>query len=284
VTQEIVTALAVNLTSEERQDRARTETLSPEAYDAFLKGWQHYQRQRREDFTQAVALFKEAIAQDETYGRAYAALAATYWQAWKRVWHDAVGLLRWHDARYEAEQFLAQALNDPTPLAYQIAAQVAMTMGRHEEAITQAKRAIAIDPNDAEAYVALAGVQSLSGQPEEALTAIEHAMRLNPRYPPSYLYQLALAQFGLEHYEDALGTLERAAALNPQDRYTFRLMLATYGQLGKEEKAADILADIDNWYYPDSLSIRTILFWLPFKNSTDADRIAEGLRSVGVPE
>jgi adenylate cyclase len=43
VTQKIVGALSINLTLPERRTRDRAETDVPEAYDAFLKGWEHFQ-------------------------------------------------------------------------------------------------------------------------------------------------------------------------------------------------------------------------------------------------
>ncbi len=42
VIRQIVAALAVNLTSEERPQLADAETDVPQAYDAFLQGWDHY--------------------------------------------------------------------------------------------------------------------------------------------------------------------------------------------------------------------------------------------------
>ena len=60
-------------------------------------------------------------------------------------------------------------------------------------------------------------------------------MRLNPHFPPHYLYELGLAQFGLGRLEAAVTALERAIALNPYDRYSHRLLLAAYGLLGRSE-------------------------------------------------
>jgi tetratricopeptide (TPR) repeat protein len=110
-------------------------------------------------------------------------------------------------------------------------------------------------------------------------------MRLNPHYPPSYLYQLGVAQFGTARFEKAAVSLERATALNPDDRWSFRILLATYGFLGRREEAADVLETVDkNWFGLDPLTVRTAAFWHPFKEPADAERLAEGLRRAGVPD
>jgi adenylate cyclase len=61
VTQQIVTALAVNLTAVEQERRDRQETDSAEAYDAFLRGWSHYQLDTPDDFIKAIPYLERAI-------------------------------------------------------------------------------------------------------------------------------------------------------------------------------------------------------------------------------
>jgi TolB-like protein/class 3 adenylate cyclase len=285
VTAKIVTVLAVKLAAGEQERIVRKETENAEAYDTFLKGWEQYQRQRPESFRQAIALFKEAAKLDPKYSRAYAALSATHWQIWKRTWHGNLGWASIHDPQFLAEEFLKKAMRDPTPLALQVAASMLAQEGRHAEAIAEGERAIALDPNDADSYVALAGALSLAGQFQKALGLVERAMRLNPHYPPSYLYELGLAQFGMTQFDQAAATLEKAIALNPDDRWPRRLLLAAYGHLGRGEDAAKIFVAAEkNWRGFDPLSVRGVAFWYPFKQSADAERLAEGLRRANVPD
>jgi adenylate cyclase len=285
VTRNVVTALAVNLTTGEQERQARKETDSPKAYDAFLQGWQHYLRQNPENFRKAISYFEKALELDPEYARAYAALAATYMHVWKRYWHAKVGLQYLHDPRFRAEEFLEKALLDPTPLAHQVAAGMLSQQGRHEEAIAEAERAISIDPNDADGYIALASALSLAGRPGEAHQLVQQAMRLNPHYPPFYLYELGIAEFGMVRFAKAAESLERASSLNPDDRWSLRLLLATYGLLGRKEEAAGLLNTVGkSWRGFDPLTVRSVAFWYPFKRSTDAERLAEGLRKAGVAE
>ncbi len=287
VTAKIVTVLAVKLAAGEQERIVRRETENTKAYDTFLKGWEHYQRQRPESLIQAIALFEKATKLDPKYSRAYAALSATYWQVWKRTWYGDVGRgwESFHQPQFLAEEFLEKAMLDPTPLALQTAASMLAHQGRHADAINEGERAIALDPNDADSYVALAGALSLAGQFEKALELIERAMRLNPHYPPSYMYELGLARFGMEQFAEAAVTLEKAIALNPDDRWSRRILLAAYGYLDRGEDAAKIFeAAEENWRGFDPLSVRGVAFWYPFKQPADSERLAEGLRRADVPD
>ena len=86
ITGKIVAALAIKLTSGEQEKVTRKETDNIEAYDAFLKGWDHYRRWTPEDFREAIPYFEKAIELDPNYGRAYAALASIYMEATLRIW------------------------------------------------------------------------------------------------------------------------------------------------------------------------------------------------------
>ena len=87
VTSNIVTVLAVQLSTSDRNRKATKEAVSMDAYDAFLRGWNEYLKQTPNSYVEAIAHFEKASAIDPSYSRAYAALAATYWQSWKRFWH-----------------------------------------------------------------------------------------------------------------------------------------------------------------------------------------------------
>jgi len=136
----------------------------------------------------------------------------------------------------------------------------------------------------------LASALSLAGRADEALRWVERAMRLNPHYPSYYLYQLGMAQFGMKQFDKAAVSLEQATVINPDDRWSYRLLLSTYGQLGRSEDAARALQavkarDKRGWFNLfDPLTIRTSAFWLPFKEPSDQERLAQGLRNAGIPD
>jgi adenylate cyclase len=291
VTRNVVKALSVELTKDDSDRVAQRGTQNVQAYDIFLKGWERYLRQSPEDFRAAIVEFKKAVELDPNYGRAYAALATVYWETFTRFWGDAVGLgPRNEEALYQAEQYLAKAMRAPTPLAHQVASAMLVQSQQQEEAIAEAKRAIASDANDANGYIALAGALSFGGRPAEALEAVDRAMRLNPRYPSSYLYQRGLAQFGANRLDEAATSLESAIAMNPEDYWSQRLLLATYGLLGRRADATKLSATMKNKdkrgenAYRDPLTIQALTYWYPFSNADDAKRFADGLAKAGVAE
>jgi TolB-like protein/Flp pilus assembly protein TadD len=285
ITSKIVASLAVKLTQGEQGQITQKETDNTKAYDTFLKGWEQYLKQTAESFRQALSLFKKATELDPGYSRAYAALSLTLWQGWKRYWHNNMGYIGPHDIRFEAEEYLARAMEEPTPLALQISTAMLAQWGRHDEAVAEGERAIATDPNSADGYVALAGALNLAGYPDKALPLMEKAVRLNPHYPTSYLYELGLARYSMEQYDEAAVVLERAEILNPDDRWSSRLLIATLGQLNRTKEAVAIIDRIEgNWRGFDPLSVRGVAFWYPFKEPADVKRLADGLRKAGVPD
>ena len=163
ITRQIVAALADSLPVEGAAQEASTESGNPEAYDAFLKGWSFYRRNRPEDLAGSVPFFERAIRLDPTYGRAHAALAAVYWKGWRSDWTEALGSTA-EEARSRADRHLEEAMKFPTPLAHQVAAQMLSLQGRHEAAIAHAERAIALDPSDPEGYQAMATAQRSAGK------------------------------------------------------------------------------------------------------------------------
>jgi TolB-like protein/class 3 adenylate cyclase len=287
----IVTFLAVQLSGAEQERVARKGTDNVQAYDAFLRGWQHYLRQTPEDFRRAVADFERAVELDPQYAHAHAALAATNWETWKRFWQSPLGFTDGsHGPRVRAEQLLLKAMQDPSPLAHQVASAMLLHQQQYEAAIAEARNAIELDPNDADNYIALANALTLSGEAEEAIEWVERAMRLNPHYPAFYLYQLGLVQFAMGEFAQAATSLEKAVALNPNDLWAYRVLIASYGASNRIEDAARAVAAMkraDTRGYLNSfdpLTIRTSAFWLPFKESADAERLARGLRNAGVPD
>jgi tetratricopeptide (TPR) repeat protein len=157
---------------------------------------------------------------------------------------------------------------------------------QHQEAITDATRAIVLDANDPLAYLAMARALIFAGSAAEAADSIKKAMRLDPHYPPEYLYILGWAQFGMERYEEAAASLEQATKRNPDNEWPFIHLAATYGQLGREQEAKSAMATFNGlraksgWSRPYTL--QRLKGW-DFKEQKDRERVREGLRKAGVP-
>ena len=92
VTQSVVRALEVKLLPGEQLAQAEKETAVPAAYEALLRGLEHYRRTTAEDYAKAVPYFEEAIRLDPSYARAYAALAMVYARSAARGYAYALGI------------------------------------------------------------------------------------------------------------------------------------------------------------------------------------------------
>jgi adenylate cyclase len=278
VTQQIVTALAVNLTADEDARQAHKQTDNPEAYDAFLQGWAHYRQYTRKDFVKALDYFKRAVELDSNYARAHAAISGVYTFATVRFWHFHLG---WHDAPSLAERHLQLAMKDPTAVTHRFASMLRSQQGRHEEALAEADQMIALDRNDAENYDALGYALLWAGRPEEAIDAYNKAMRLDPHYPAQYLERLGAAYFSTENFEVAVDALARARRRNPG--LAAWMLAAAYGHLGRVEEAAATLTRYQEHRGQSKLpSVDLVVGVHPYKRREDAQRLGDGLIKAGL--
>ncbi|MCP4460467.1 MAG: tetratricopeptide repeat protein, partial [Cytophagales bacterium] len=87
--------------------------------------------------------------------------------------------------------------------------------GQFEQAISQAERALSLNPNDSSAYLSMGNTLNSVGKSEQAIEAIKKAMDLNPHYGVYYNSDLARAYQNLGQYKEAIASLEVALARNP---------------------------------------------------------------------
>ncbi len=284
ITRKIVTALSVTLTGQEQGRRDQVETNSPEAYDAFLRGWGHYRLFTPDDIAKAIPYLENAIELDPGFGRAHTALAATYWSVWTNGWADRTGV-SYDDALKKTNRHLKEAMKNPTPLAHRISSSQHTVFQRPDEAMTEAERAIALDPNDPNGYEAMSRLLVRLDRAAEGLDFIKKAIRLDPQ--SDYLYRLGNAQFHLERYDEAAETFLRATKRNPDDEWNFLLLAAAYGHLGREQEAKPAIATFNNLYHDPTdkqrpFTLADLDTWSS-KNEAVMGRLREGLRKVGVP-
>ena len=240
VTQQIVAALKISLTSEETVKQARHATDNAEAHDAFLQGWAHYKLGTPGDLARAIPFFEKAVSLDNQYGLPHAALASIFWEAQINDWAFDLGMPSF-EIEDRIEEHLDSALKSPTPLAHDLQARIYLSYSLFDKAVQETEKAVVLDSNDATAHAALANALILADRPAEGLTFIQDAMRLDPYYSPSYLMTLGAAQFGMENYEGALITFKRAIERNPESEKSLIYLASTYGHLGRMREAEDTI-------------------------------------------
>jgi adenylate cyclase len=183
LTQAIVSAVAPTLagaaapgSASETQATPGAGTRDPVAYDNYLRA--RYELNRRGDGVRAaVRLFQQAIARDADFGEAWSGLAA----AW--------GVMPDYDNRITTAQS-----RDSVRVAY--------------------ARAIALRPDDWEAYAALGITTVATGEFAEGIRQLKRATELGPRASTAYRWLgVAYGRAGL--LPEAVAALREAVALDP---------------------------------------------------------------------
>jgi adenylate cyclase len=131
----------------------------------------------------------------------------------------------------------ALALNDSNSFALALASYVDWMQRRFDQAVAEGERAVAVNPNSAQAYQALAEALNVSGKPEEAVHAVEKAIRLDPAQRDFYAYDIGLAYLEMGRYQEAITVFERLLATSPNYLYAHLDLVIAYEELGRDQDA-----------------------------------------------
>ncbi len=279
ITQKIVFALKVMLTTEEQTRFRQSPTTHLDAYDCFLRGMEFFWRLTRESNTQARQMYEQAIGMDPTYAAAY---------AWRGYTHLLEWILQWRRDPQSLQQAFeltqqAVALDDAQPIGRLILGNVYLWGKReHEQALAEAEQAIALNPNFAQAYAHLGNFLVYAGRPQAAIEMIERAMRLDPHYPPLYLSWLGHAYRLTGQAETAIAILQRAVKRNPNYLYFHLHLVVTYSDVGREDAARAEAAEVLR--INPKFVVEGLAQILPFKDPAVRERYLDALRKAGVPE
>jgi len=217
----------------------RRQTRNAEAYDAYLKG--RYLAKRRSPATNALAIeqYQRAIALDPDYALAWAQVAVTYAGATLNA--DARPL----DVGPKAREASLQALraNPSLSEAQMAAGYVHWALDWDWPAAeTALRRAVDLDPSNAQAHLHLGHALSQMRRHREAESIMRRARELEPLEPMSHFLSAQVA-FQAREPATALEHARRAIRLDP----TFGIgPLETgqaYAQLGMVDLALEASSD-----------------------------------------
>jgi TolB-like protein/class 3 adenylate cyclase/Flp pilus assembly protein TadD len=278
-TQKIVAALSVKLTKDEQDLFTHKDTDNVEAYDAFLQGLSYLHQATSEGLSKAVTYFKKAVELDPEYARAHGMIAWSYQVSLHTAWYRELG---WSNVRSLRDKHLQEALKDPTSYAaHRTLAYILPYRNSHEEAISEAAKALKLVPGDAEGHYLMARALVWAGKSTEAVEHLEITMRLNPNYPAGCLWFLGMARFLMGQMEEALVLGERASTRGmPQAAW---LKAFAHAQLGRGQKAADILATYFEKRGWPSAPIENLSRSWPFAAQKDIDQWVDSLKKAGCP-
>jgi tetratricopeptide (TPR) repeat protein len=190
---------------------ARTER--PGAYEAYLAGRSQLYRRTPDGFRGALTQFQRAISEDSTYAPAYAGLATTYflWTGWGYAGLESYEAY----GRALAMVDRAIALDPDVAEAYAIRGLVmTRAWGASESIASDYQRALELGPNLADVHQWHAHFLSREGRLDEAVAEAERAISLDPLSPGVRLTHVYLALAG-RRYPVAVQEAERVQALEP---------------------------------------------------------------------
>ena len=280
ISRKIAEMIAVKLTLGEKDAIPKRETDNLEAYLTFLKGWQHYRQFNPDAFLEAIPLFEKAIELDSNYWRAYAVLAKIYLEVYqRRPWRRRLELTRTENYR-QINKYLTIALKGPTPLAHEVATQMHILHANYDGAVTEAKKAISLDPNDPDSHFAMGQALLYASRHREAIEPFKRAMQIDSLYRDTFGYGLGMAYFFLIRYGKAVEIFERVYKSNPEDMKTLWFLSAAYAHLGREREAEATFAKLSE-IWPQH-SYFNLKFIFDSQDPADLNLLADGLRKAGM--
>jgi serine/threonine-protein kinase len=233
ISERVAGALAVKLTSEEKQRLTKPYTANTEAYELYLKGRYHLNRLTDDGFLKSLDYFQQAIERDPNFALAHAGVAESYnalggfnvrppKEVYPKAKSAAVNALKLDDALAQAHTALATI-----KLAYD---------WDWSGAEREFNRAIELNPSDSEAHYQYGYYLAFVGQFDEALREIRRAQELDP---VSLVKITGVAQvlFLARRYDEAMAECRKALEMDPNLGFAHWLLGLAYTQKGMYEPA-----------------------------------------------
>jgi len=221
ITREIVAALHVKLVRGEQASVWRHLLRRPEALDQYYKGIDRLNRLTREANDEAARCFEQIVGLEPESPLGHLGLAWTKLSAFRSGWGEPAALERAAGLARKALE-----LDETCADAHALLGFHSLLLGRHDAAIAEGERAVALNPNHADNVANLGCSYVMSGRPADAAACMQKAMRLSPVYPAWYLNVLGFAHYLLDRHDEADAVLTLALQREPA-YYDCRLMLMT---------------------------------------------------------
>jgi tetratricopeptide (TPR) repeat protein len=161
---------------------------------------------------------------------------------------------------------------------------LAGVVGEIEDGAALIARSLELNPNSAWAWLFNSWVKILAGEPEAAIEQVERAMRLSPQDPHIFNMQglTAWACFFAGRYGETSFWAERAVRHQPNYLLGSVIYPASKVHLGQIDGARQGMARLRQ--LAPSLRISNLKDLASLRRPEDLARLAEGLRSAGLPQ
>ncbi len=274
VAQTIVSTLVGRIEDARLRQVLHRPTTSLAAYDCWLRGMAFFKGHAQDDNRNAYEMFKRAVSLDGGYALAHTFLAL----AWVALHGHASAPTEVLDTAF-ATATHGLELDPQDSRCHRVLAHIWLMRRDYNSAEHHLRRALDLNPNDADARAGMGNLLALRGKPEEALVWLETAMRLNPLYPKWYNIFLGITSYSLRRYDEAAQALHRVS----DPGYWSRARLAAcFAQLGRAKEADAQVSEILK-QKPDFSITGLFRDDVLLEREEDRQLLREGLIKAGLP-
>jgi adenylate cyclase len=282
VTASVVAAIEPNVRHAEIERAGRKPTEKLDAYDCFLRALPPFYSLTREGVNAALGLLERATEIDPRFALAKALAARCY------AWRNPQGWACDASAEIAKAESLAReaveiAGDDPSVLWM---AGFALWQLRidFDDANDLYERALALNPNSAQALALRGWALATSGDPAGAIELLRQAIRLSPFDPESFFTMSAMgcAYLMAGDYGEALDWTRRALRERPTFGPALRFHAASLAELGRLTEAREIIARLLR--LEPNLTLSALRDRAPIADPRLMVSFVEALRKAGLPE
>ncbi len=281
ITESIVSAVAPETQHAEMVSAYRKDAMDLTSWERVMRARWHLDKFTREDTESAEALLTQAIESAPLMAQAHSTLAVCHVYKMLNAWCD--DLVAEIVAAGEAgRRAVALDANDADALA--VMGLAALMAREFDDCIDFLNRAVARNPNLANAYGFMATAYGCTGECERALTAYDKAVSLSPRDHTRLFWMSGkgIALYIDERYEETVENAQMMMRVDPSFGGSHRQLCAALAMLGRLEEAKQAMARLRD-RMPD-LTIAKVAKMIPIMNAADNERWLDGLRKAGLPE
>jgi len=252
---QVARALAIKLLPSEQARLASARTVNPEAYEAYLKASQTYIKLKPADLDTAERYCILALEKDPDFAPAFA-IQSVVWGCRQQLGYTPPSEA---GPKGKAAALKAIELDETVSDAhYALAVNLTWTDWNFAAAESEWKRALELNPGNADALAMYSHYLMITGRPEEAMVQIEHALKRDPfNVIVTSFHAMDLVM--IRRYEEAIDAAQAALRVQPGAPVAYSALWCAYVMKGMpphevvEVTERDLMACYDDQELVDAL-------------------------------
>jgi serine/threonine protein kinase/TolB-like protein/Tfp pilus assembly protein PilF len=267
--------IRLHLTMPEQARLATARPLNPEAHEAYLLGRFNWNKRTHDGLTTGLNYFQKAVSLDAKDPLGYTGIADSYialavyghllpTEAFPRAKEAVLKALELDDTLADAHSTLAQiyqserdwagterqckralALNPSYALGHERYSLFLTRVQRHEEAITEAKRASELDPLSPLMTTVIGQALYFARHYNESQQELLKALQLDPNFFTAHT-DLGDLYAAMGMFDKSIAELEKAASLSSGDLGVQAELAYVYAKMGRKGDAENVLKKLQS--------------------------------------